>query len=346
MYIRRDRAVKQDGTAYIDNKEYNTLNGNWTLTTLSRVHNPEGYYSYNTSPYTGFIYTRKDHLGSIREVWHAESNKTIQRTQYYPSGLAWETTSDDNLSTQPYKYNGKEFVEMHGYNGLDYGARTYFADRNGWGSVDPLAEKYYSISPYAYCAGNPVRFIDPDGRGLWDNVKNVISSKIDQAKTEVKQVANKVVQKVANTLKSAQISIKENKSEILNVAQSLQTTGDNTVKAGIIVAAVGAPVAGVGAAPGLALAASGAAISTTGKFIEGVVNLVSGNANEVAKTAVGMGVDAAVSNTVNKLLPGSNVGILGAQSLSIKTAVSEVTSTVISNFNTDTIDNYIFKINN
>ncbi len=31
-------------------------------------------------------------------------------------------------------------------------------------SVDPLAEKYYSISPYAYCGGNPVNRIDPDGR--------------------------------------------------------------------------------------------------------------------------------------------------------------------------------------
>jgi hypothetical protein len=30
-------------------------------------------------------------------------------------------------------------------------------------SVDPLAEKYYSISPYAYCAGNPVNRFDPDG---------------------------------------------------------------------------------------------------------------------------------------------------------------------------------------
>ena len=32
--------------------------------------------------------------------------------------------------------------------------------------VDPLAEKYYSISPYAYCAENPVRFIDKDGRQI------------------------------------------------------------------------------------------------------------------------------------------------------------------------------------
>ena len=33
-----------------------------------------------------------------------------------------------------------------------------------WLSPDPLAHKYTSWSPYAYCAGNPVNFVDPDGR--------------------------------------------------------------------------------------------------------------------------------------------------------------------------------------
>lgn len=34
-------------------------------------------------------------------------------------------------------------------------------------SIDPHCEKYYSITPYAYCFNNPVRFIDPDGRDVW-----------------------------------------------------------------------------------------------------------------------------------------------------------------------------------
>ena len=31
-------------------------------------------------------------------------------------------------------------------------------------SIDPNAERYYSISPYAYCNNNPVNCVDPDGR--------------------------------------------------------------------------------------------------------------------------------------------------------------------------------------
>jgi hypothetical protein len=46
-----------------------------------------------------------------------------------------------------------------------------------WLSVDPMADKYPSISPYAYCAWNPVRLVDPDGRDIWeiDNKGNIVS---------------------------------------------------------------------------------------------------------------------------------------------------------------------------
>ena len=47
-----------------------------------------------------------------------------------------------------------------------YGARYYNPDINIWLSIDPLSDKYPSMSPYMYCAGNPVIFIDPDGRRI------------------------------------------------------------------------------------------------------------------------------------------------------------------------------------
>jgi len=52
---------------------------------------------------------------------------------------------------------------------LDYGARPYSVfDLPVWLSPDPLAEKYYWISPYAYCLNNPIRYVDPNGMDVWE----------------------------------------------------------------------------------------------------------------------------------------------------------------------------------
>ena len=111
-----------------------------------------------------YNYYRRDHLGNNCAVWDATNDTTLQQTVYYASGLPMSVSSGQ--STQPYKYNGKEFIEMHGYDTYDYGFRGYYAAVGRFTTVDPLAEKYYGISPYVYCAGNPVRFIDPDGRQI------------------------------------------------------------------------------------------------------------------------------------------------------------------------------------
>ncbi|MEI3531469.1 MAG: RHS repeat-associated core domain-containing protein [Bacteroidaceae bacterium] len=54
--------------------------------------------------------------------------------------------------------------EQCGLDLYDYGARLYDPAAAFWASPDPLCEKYYNISPYAFCNDNPVTFIDPDGR--------------------------------------------------------------------------------------------------------------------------------------------------------------------------------------
>ncbi|MBR6334007.1 MAG: RHS repeat-associated core domain-containing protein [Bacteroidales bacterium] len=48
--------------------------------------------------------------------------------------------------------------------GLSYfGSRYYSSDLSIWLSVDPMSDKYASLSPYNYCANNPVKLVDPNG---------------------------------------------------------------------------------------------------------------------------------------------------------------------------------------
>ena len=63
----------------------------------------------------------------------------------------------------PYKFIGKETTGGAALVLYDFGARYYTPSSPRWLSMDPLAEKYYSISPYAYCAGDPVNIVDLDG---------------------------------------------------------------------------------------------------------------------------------------------------------------------------------------
>ena len=90
----------------------------------------------------------------------------VQYTQYYPSGLPWESNSGDNPGLQHKKYNGKEFIEMNNYDTYDYGARGYYPAIGRFTTVDPLAERRPWMSPYVFCSDNPVNRIDMDGN-IW-----------------------------------------------------------------------------------------------------------------------------------------------------------------------------------
>jgi RHS repeat-associated protein len=63
-----------------------------------------------------------------------------------------------------YKFSGKERDIETGYG--YFGARYYSSELGIWISTDPLADKYPSLTPYAYCANNPIMFIDPDGNRI------------------------------------------------------------------------------------------------------------------------------------------------------------------------------------
>jgi RHS repeat-associated protein len=46
----------------------------------------------------------------------------------------------------------------------DFGVRKYDEDIGGFTSIDPLWEKYYSLTPYHYCGNNPVSNYDKNGK--------------------------------------------------------------------------------------------------------------------------------------------------------------------------------------
>ena len=67
----------------------------------------------------------------------------------------------------PLVFTGKEKDSETGF--YNFGARYYDSDLSGlFLSVDPMADKYPSLSPYAYCAWNPVKLVDPNGREIGD----------------------------------------------------------------------------------------------------------------------------------------------------------------------------------
>jgi RHS repeat-associated protein len=169
-------------TDYVGNKIYE--NG-----VLSKILTDNGYYSQGKY----YFYVR-DHLGNNRVVADQNSN-VVQSTDYYPFGMPYADGTGE--SVQPYKYSNKELDEMNGLNWYDFDARMLMTDVPVFPTPDPLAEKYYWMSPYAYCANNPVRYIDPDGKVI--KLFNIV--KYDNDGHPTMAIEGKVSQKTESTLK-------------------------------------------------------------------------------------------------------------------------------------------------
>ncbi len=77
----------------------------------------------------------------------------------------WRNLLHNPRSDSFYTFSAKE---KDSETGLSYfGSRYYSSDLSIWLSVDPMAAKYPSLSPYVYCANNPVRVVDPNGEEIW-----------------------------------------------------------------------------------------------------------------------------------------------------------------------------------
>ena len=64
---------------------------------------------------------------------------------------------------QQYLYSDKELTRADGRHAYTFPARTLLPSLPRWSTPDPHSESYYSVSPYSYCASNPIMAIDPNG---------------------------------------------------------------------------------------------------------------------------------------------------------------------------------------
>lgn len=122
---------------------------------LERVNNSYGYWTGGS-----FHYNILDYQGNIRAII-ADDGTLEEVNSYCPYGGLMGVA---NLGVQQYKYGAKELDRENGLDLYDSKARWYDPLIGRTTTPDPLAEKYYSISPYLWCAANPIKYMDKNGK--------------------------------------------------------------------------------------------------------------------------------------------------------------------------------------
>lgn len=152
-YVCGGTVVLRNGSFY----EYRTAEG------FFRISGKAG----GGKPAVTAYYFNKDHLGNVREVVGRDGT-VCEVDNYYPFGMPYYegASAQEHASFQQRKYCGKELDLVHGLNTYDHGVRQNYSVLGVWDRMDPLAEKYYNISPYAVCGNNPLFIMDSRGDSL------------------------------------------------------------------------------------------------------------------------------------------------------------------------------------
>ncbi|MCX6826775.1 MAG: hypothetical protein NTV06_05865, partial [candidate division Zixibacteria bacterium] len=130
-------------------------------------------------------YYLTDHLGSVLGLVRHDGT-IVNEVQYHPYGEILRRKNSDPVMRHGYTSKEMDF-ELNSQ--WDYfGARYYAPELKIFTQVDPMADKYPFLSPYLYCAGNPMKYVDPNGQYTVESIDADVSSKDKSGKWQTKRV--------------------------------------------------------------------------------------------------------------------------------------------------------------
>ena len=131
---------------------------------------------------------------------------------------------------QSRKYGGKELDRENGLDWYDSQARHYDPTTGRTPTMDSKAESYYSLSPYLWCAGNPVRNIDPTGMYFDQATTNQAGLYIEQLNERIAELNHSNAEDRAEQL-----------AEVARSLQDIEDMRNDEKRRYIFVSVVGVP---------------------------------------------------------------------------------------------------------
>ena len=173
----------------------------------------------------GIRFYHPDHLGSTTVVTDLDGEVT-QNVAYIPYGEVFVEQRNGTWNT-PYLFNAKELDEETGL--YYYGARYLDPTNVAWLSVDPLFEKYVGMTPYGYCAGNPVKLVDADGRKFDTSELSEEQTKVYEDRMQVKRDGSELFNSLYSELEKSDIVYKIRVGETENNVPAQFDRRDNSI---------------------------------------------------------------------------------------------------------------------
>jgi RHS repeat-associated protein len=147
----------------------------------------------------GFVYIYLSNEEPGKEVYFDDFKVThtkspvIQSDDYYPFGLTFNSYSRENSVPNKFKFQGQEHVDDLGLNWDSFKWRNHQPDIGRFFNVDPLAEKYYYNSPYAFSENKVVAHRELEGLEA-----ESIKQEIKKVENVVMPIVNKTTEKIGS----------------------------------------------------------------------------------------------------------------------------------------------------